>query len=477
MTKADSARRKARSICVLTLGMHRSGTSALSGVLSMLGCDLPTNTMEGSQANAKGFFESTEVRDLNEDLLASAGSSWDDFQEFGADWLNSPAAEEFADRAAALLKTEFRDSRLIVLKDPRICRLLPFWLKVLDGAGYDVKPVLIQRNPLEVARSINVKKGYSTPFSQMLWLRHVLDAEAGTRGMARVHTSFEKLMQGWELILGGAQKTLGLTWPRSLEAAEAEIERFLSSELRHHQEPPARVIQSPLLADWLRDTYEILTRWAENGEASDDHAALDRIRAEFNAGCAKFGRVVRGERELAESYRQEIADMRRQLREHEAQQRKADDKQNAQSDLLREMRDKLEQTQSALRQRSHEAEELSQALRAARDELEGQTARVADLSASLSDAQSQVQERFSELAGLTKLVMHRDKALAHITGERDTLLVKLKTEREERDRMRRERDAADALRERLEQDVGMLRASTSWRVTRPLRWVVSKTRG
>ena len=38
-------------ICLLVLGMHRSGTSALTRVLSLLGADLPTTLLSGTRAN------------------------------------------------------------------------------------------------------------------------------------------------------------------------------------------------------------------------------------------------------------------------------------------------------------------------------------------------------------------------------------------------------------------------------------------
>lgn len=458
---ADPVQEPARSTCVLVLGMHRSGTSALSGVLSMLGCDLPSNTMEASPANAKGFFESTRIRDFNDELLASAGSSWSDFQEFSTDWLNAPPARGFEARAVEVLASEFGASPLIVLKDPRTCRLLPFWLKVLDRAGYDVKPIHIQRNPLEVARSVHSKKGFSKPFGQMLWLRHVLDAEAGTRGMTRFHTSFEQLMQGWENVIARTESALDVTWPRGLDYAEAEIDRFLSSDLRHHLEPPERVIDSPLLADWLRETYKITTRWAEQGENPDDFETLDRIRDEFNTASAKFGRVVRGEREIADM-------LRRQTEEAQAELRRLEQRQDqAQSERVLELQDKLAQTELR-HQQEHD-------LRLA--ELESRNASIAELSSSLADAETQIQERFSELAGLTNLIVKHEKKIADLTAERDTLKVKLASERAERDRTYVARDEAQALSAHREQEILALRSSTSWRATRPLRWIIGALRG
>ena len=305
--------------CVLILGMHRSGTSALAGVLSKLGCELPASPMPESVNNAKGFFESVKVRDFNEELLASAGSSWDDFTPFHEGWLQSPQAPEFLDGAVTVLEEEFGDATLFVLKDPRICRLVPFWATAIERFGCRVKPVLTIRNPLEVGHSLQSKKSYSEPFSQMIWLRHVLDAEAATRGKTRFHTSFGQLMQGWETVAGKAQENLGLIWPRPVANVEFDVQKFLSKDLRHHKAELSRAVSSSLLPHWLRETYEILDRWAESGELASDHAALDRIKAEFDVASNAFGRLVRAERDNSVEYKQKIEQLETARSASEAQ--------------------------------------------------------------------------------------------------------------------------------------------------------------
>lgn len=296
MTKAKGRAGSVDRTCILVLGMHRSGTSALSGLLTKLGCKAPVHEMPSSKGNPKGFFESTDIRDFNDELFESAGSSWDDFSHFPEAWLKSPSAEEFLDRAVALLQQEFGDARLFVLKDPRICRLVPFWSRALERFGSEVRPILTVRNPLEVSHSLTAKKGFAEPLSQVIWLRYALDAEAASRSTRRFITSFEMLLQGWEGVAASAQDKLQLVWPKPIANVEIDVEKFLADDLRHHKESASRALMSPLLPGWLRLTYNILNGWAQKGENSDDYAQLDSIRSEFDVASAAFARVVRAER-------------------------------------------------------------------------------------------------------------------------------------------------------------------------------------
>lgn len=282
----------AERVGVLVLGMHRSGTSALARVLSLLGCDLPKTLVEATSSNEAGHWESLPIDRFNDRILDSAGSSWWDWMPFNPGWYSSPKASEFKDEALSLLNDEFGGSRLFVLKDPRICRFAPFWIDALKTAG--IRPAVIMqiRNPLEVADSLSRRDGFPVALGELLWLRNVLEAEAATRAIPRYCTSYDALLSGWQRIATASQEALKLSWPRLSLRSGAEIDAFLSGQLRHHKREAASLLDNPLLSHWLRDTFATLNRWAESGEASDDLSILDRIRAELDAAAPAFSQLV-----------------------------------------------------------------------------------------------------------------------------------------------------------------------------------------
>ena len=75
--------------------MHRSGTSAVAGTLGLLGCELPRHLYRADVGNEKGYFEPARLIELDDELLASAGLRWDDWDEFPPGWADSPVVSEF----------------------------------------------------------------------------------------------------------------------------------------------------------------------------------------------------------------------------------------------------------------------------------------------------------------------------------------------------------------------------------------------
>ena len=55
--------------CIIVLGMHRSGTSALARVLNLLGVDLGTNLLPAAEDNETGFWEHRDLVLVNEEVL------------------------------------------------------------------------------------------------------------------------------------------------------------------------------------------------------------------------------------------------------------------------------------------------------------------------------------------------------------------------------------------------------------------------
>src|SRR5271165_4690621 len=217
--KVESSTRTA----VLVLGMHRSGTSSVAGALIRLGGAPPLNLIPPEWDNPKGFWESSVLMALNDEILAAGGTHWQDWRRFDPGRIDAAAAVDLRARAKSALAGEFGDARLPIVKDPRMCRLLPFWCSVFREAEWSVRPVLPLRSPLEVALSLSRRNGIAPGLGCLIWLRHVLDAEAETRNMRRA-------VLNWNDFLGdrrGALERLGvqldLAWPRWSDTALAEI--------------------------------------------------------------------------------------------------------------------------------------------------------------------------------------------------------------------------------------------------------------
>jgi hypothetical protein len=256
-------------------------------MLNLLGCDLPKNLVPPNENNPNGYWESEELISLNNEILALTGSSWQDLDHIAPNWFSSPEAEELHARAQEFLDKEFADSNLFVLKDPRICKILPFWITVFEASAIKPHVILPIRHPLETTSSSFKMKGLNSTFSQLLWLNYVLEAEYSSRGQLRCFTSYDNLLQNWQKVATKISETFSFKWPQIATQAE-KISSFLSTEHRHFTEEKASFMADQSITSWLKETYEIMDKWAESRETKKDLITLDRIRAEFYAAMPAF---------------------------------------------------------------------------------------------------------------------------------------------------------------------------------------------
>lgn len=156
---------------IVVLGMHRSGTSALTRLLSLAGASLPRDLMLPKPDNPTGFWESNTIVKANDLVLHALGSRWDDpFEVHADDELRSFALP----RLVELIAEDYEDAPLIVIKDPRISLLTRLWNQALKQAGYQVHHVTAVRHPLDVARSLHKRNNMPTDYSVLLWMRYML---------------------------------------------------------------------------------------------------------------------------------------------------------------------------------------------------------------------------------------------------------------------------------------------------------------
>lgn len=509
---------------VVILPMHRSGSSALSRVLSLLGCDLPKTLMGGNETNPTGHWESTVVRALNDDILASGGSQWQDWQAFNPNWYKTPKPREFQVRAQEVLQDEFGSSSLFVFKDPRVCRIFPFWRETFAAAGIEPKIILTARHPQEVAASLERRKENGIPalVGLLLWLRYMLEAEAASRGMTRAVVSYDRLLQDPVGMAETLQEQLGLFWP-SLSALQAdEIRGYMDPSLRHHNAAAeAGLAQVPEFRDWLGEVYEIFLRWSRDGEEAADYPSLDAVRARMDelagplhgvigtvtaqaeeltrksaevqtlsAANRTAGEELTAARAGLETLKEEQAGLQQTLEETrtardavEAEKERLAAELSQRDETLDELQGKLQTLSSALEQRSHEAEETAAALKAAQAQLRQQEQATEALQAELETGRRALEERDRSVAHLREKTARLDAEaeaqagdlaqMAQLIIEKEEALKRhnalIQETGAEAAALRQELEARDQALAAAEAERAALLHSTSWKLTAPLR--------
>jgi hypothetical protein len=292
---------------VVVLGMHRSGTSSAAGTLVRLGAAAPKHLMAPTADNERGYWESQVVMDLNDAILAAGGSDWKDWRKFDLDKIDALQANALRARAKAALAGEFGGAGLAVMKDPRMCRLMPFWRPVFDDAKWSVRALLPIRSPLEVGWSLRRRDGLGLAYGCLLWLRHVLDAEAETRGMPRAILDWPQFLDDSRKALARANEQLGVTWPYWGERGLAVIDRFLSPDLRRERASEADLGAHAAVNDLVRRTYAAMRDLVREPGDSRALRTLDDLRAGFETASAIFDSPMREAKDEARRVRSQAA--------------------------------------------------------------------------------------------------------------------------------------------------------------------------
>ena len=270
-----------RPRCVLILGMHRSGTSALTRCLNLLGVDLGSHLLSPKEANAKGFWEHADAVRINDDLLQYFGMHWHDLAPLPENWLDSEGAAKARNEIRALIGRDFQGVPLWGLKDPRICRLAPLWVQTLREMEIDVSAVFVVRSPLEVAASLQRAHGLNISSSVISWLQHLVESEVATRDVMRTMVDYDRLLQTPSELLGGIGRAIDLEWPIPLETRQGAIHAFLDADLRTHHKRLSDGELPPLVHRALQACHRIVmvggrSEWADLSHVADE--SLDMLR-------------------------------------------------------------------------------------------------------------------------------------------------------------------------------------------------------
>ncbi len=232
--KAVFEKGRDRSV-VLVLGMHRSGTSALTRVLNLLGIPLGDELLQPQDDNSKGFWEHAAAVEIHEKLLAALGRNWHDVREMPDGWLEHPATEIAISEIVALVSKEMRGHALWAVKDPRMCRLLPLWVAALERAKVGACAVLAVRDPREVALSLHKRDGWTLGHAYLMWIQHFMEALAASSSIPRAIVGYTPLLEDWRQAMDHVAVSLQLEWPKAYTDVGEEIDDFLNPQDQHQR--------------------------------------------------------------------------------------------------------------------------------------------------------------------------------------------------------------------------------------------------
>lgn len=203
---------------LLILGGHRSGTSLVSGLLWHAGLHMGDLVAAGPD-NPRGYFESAEVLQTHEGLLAAQERDWTcpphrlDPRTCDLE----PLAGVVAGLAAA--------GRPWGVKDPRLLFLLPAWVEIVPR----LRLVGVLRHPAAVAASLVARNGFTPPVARALADVHLSRLAALQRELGFPVLDYDGPRPSLLARAEAVAEAVGLRWDQS--AAES----LFDPGLRHQK--------------------------------------------------------------------------------------------------------------------------------------------------------------------------------------------------------------------------------------------------
>lgn len=215
--------------CIFILGMHRSGTSALTSVFHKLGFNLGEDFLQPDSHNPLGYYENKVVVDINDNLLYKFGYEWDN---------PNALIDSEKDLSANLtqienfLEEKFSESSVVVIKDPRFCLTILVWIDACKKLDITPKFILLLRNPWAVAKSLHTRNLFSQEKSYQLFTNYLLQAEKYTRNYHRVIIDFHLLLHSTPKVIEKIFKKLSISINNEIDISK--VNNFLKPALVHY---------------------------------------------------------------------------------------------------------------------------------------------------------------------------------------------------------------------------------------------------
>ncbi len=282
MSTADARR------LVLVLGVGRSGTSLITGILGQIGFHIPQPEIKADETNPRGFGEPQWVVEFHRRLMRRHRVTV--FDARPAAWeITGRVSEEPAIQGELRdwLAAQFGEADAVVVKDPRIGWFLPLWTASSAELGVPRSSITMLRHPAEIVASARNWYGtWQTDASRAAsWLNVMLETERATRGTRRVFVRYENLLAGWLDEVGRIGEVLDLPLLSSLDPERlAQVGEFVDPALHRSRVRWDELDVPAAVRDMADDVWQRLQQLAEpDGDITVVHTELDAVRGAYVA--------------------------------------------------------------------------------------------------------------------------------------------------------------------------------------------------
>ena len=214
---------------IIILGMHRSGTSTVAGVLHLNKVVMGTYQNFWPRPlvqNPKGFYENYDFRKINDQLLNNVGY---DVKSYQAEIPEPELTDQLNKKMKKLILYNTKTYTDWGWKDPRTCLTIPLWSSVFSELelNNDARIIFVSRSAGSTARSL--KKRNDLPLEDGIELWKIYNQRAlkfcENSKLPTYYCSFEEILKDSTDICAQLFRFLDRDWDKSV------VDQFIDSSI------------------------------------------------------------------------------------------------------------------------------------------------------------------------------------------------------------------------------------------------------
>lgn len=226
----SAQRANQKKTLVLVVTCQRSGSSAMTGVLKILGLDLGKRLMGAKPANVKGHFEDLATVTLNDSILKNFKTYHNDPRPLHIDWEKQLAP--LTAKVKKHLGSIFKSRTVFGIKDPRVTLLLPAYVNAAQELGIELKVIRMYRDTQEIVASLQVRDKVSYENAQAIAARYLTALEEYCPLCDHIVVRFDDLITNTSGVIDAINDYIPSL--KKYSDVRSEIMAFLDPALKHH---------------------------------------------------------------------------------------------------------------------------------------------------------------------------------------------------------------------------------------------------